>query len=231
MSKHSPQPNDSSDMSSSGEGPDGTRSESGQSELAMFPIGSTVFPGQVVPLHIFEERYRTLMSDILTLDGEQTFGIVLIDRGHEVGGGDSRVSVATRVDVIQAEEFDDGRWAVVTVGVERIHIDEWLDDDPYPRALVSTRTVVDDGGSPLADVQSLLLDVLSTVAARNGVQLPDDFGFSADPHQHLDQMSALAPLTEFDRQHVLEAVSTTDQISRLTDALEGKRIIMRGVED
>ena len=204
---------------------------SGSRELAMFPIGSVVFPGQVVPLHIFEERYRQLMSDLFAPGGEPTFGIVLIDRGHEVGGGDSRVSVATRVEVLHAEEFEDGRWGVVTAGVERIEIEHWLADDPYPRALVTTRTVADNGGASLVDLEALLMDVLSLAADRGGVELPEDFGFSADPHQKLDQLSALAPLTEFDRQAVLEASTTSEQIGLLADSLEGKLLLLRAMAE
>ena len=64
-------------------------------QLPMFPLGSTVFPQQVVPLHIFEERYRTLLEHVTADDDSPGFGIVLIDRGHEVGGGDIRTTVGT----------------------------------------------------------------------------------------------------------------------------------------
>ena len=52
----------------------------------MFPLGSVLFPTMVLPLHIFEERYRALVTDCLA--GEQEFGVCLIERGFEVGGGD-----------------------------------------------------------------------------------------------------------------------------------------------
>ena len=53
----------------------------------MFPLGSVLLPGDVLPLHVFEQRYRALIRRCLT-DPEPEFGVVLIDRGHEVGGGD-----------------------------------------------------------------------------------------------------------------------------------------------
>ena len=193
----------------------------------MFPLGSTVFPGQVVPLHVFEERYRTMLGE-LTADGaDATFGIVLIDRGHEVGGGDHRVSVATRVEILQAEEFDDGRWGVVTAGVERLDIVEWLDDDPYPRAIVSPREVLDNGGAPLGDLEDLLVETIRLAALDEGVENPGPFDFSDDPHMLLDQFSALSPLTAFDRQRVLEAATTSDQIERLREALTDKCVLLR----
>ena len=200
-----------------------------QRELAMFPLGSTVFPGQVIPLHIFEERYRTLVRDLIAPDGDSTFGIVLIERGHEVGGGDARAEVATRVEVLQAEKFEDGRWGMVAAGVERIEVVEWLDDDPYPKARIISRAVVDNGGSSLDELEELLIETLREAARLAGTDAPEDFGFSSEPQQRLDQLSALAPLTEFDRQQILEATTTSSQIALLQDALEGKLLMLRAI--
>ena len=100
----------------------------------MFPLGSVLFPSLVLPLHVFEERYRTLMRHVL--DGDHEFGVCLIERGSEVGGGDFRSGIGTVATVQEAAELPDGRWAVVTVGTRRIRVERWLDDDPYPRAVV-----------------------------------------------------------------------------------------------
>ncbi len=54
----------------------------------MFPLGTVLLPGQTLPLHVFEPRYRELVR--VCLDGDGTFGVVLIERGSEVGGGDVR---------------------------------------------------------------------------------------------------------------------------------------------
>ncbi|MDW3179425.1 MAG: LON peptidase substrate-binding domain-containing protein [Acidimicrobiia bacterium] len=199
--------------------------------MPMFPLGSTVFPGQVVPLHVFEPRYRALLDELLGGDSEPTFGIVLIDRGFEVGGGDHRVDVATRVEILQAEEFEDGRWAVVTAGVERLDILEWLSDDPYPRAIVAPRPVDDDGGASLDDLQDLLLATIELAARSVGVDPPESLDFSNDPQTRLDQLSALSPLTEFDRQKVLEARTTSRQIALLSEALSEKQLLIRAELD
>ena len=193
----------------------------------MFPLGSTVFPGQVVPLHIFEERYRTLLGEITSDGADATFGIALIDRGLEVGGGDHRVSVGTRVEVLQAEEFEDGRWGAVVAGVERIEIVEWLEDAPYPRALITPRIVKDNGGASLDDLQDLLRTAIELLANQAGVAVPDDHELSNDPQVRLDQISALAPLNEFDRQRVLEATTTSDQIGTLQETLADKVTLLR----
>ena len=103
--------------------------------LPMFPLGTVLLPGMVLPLHVFEPRYQALVRDVQAADDR--FGVVLIERGSEVGGGDTRTDVGTIAQVVQAEEAPDGRWGLATVGVGRIRVDAWLDDDPYPRAEVS----------------------------------------------------------------------------------------------
>src|SRR4051812_26706984 len=60
--------------------------------LPMFPLGTVLFPHAVLPLHVFEPRYRALVETCLHSDGR--FGVVLIERGYEVGGGDARFASA-----------------------------------------------------------------------------------------------------------------------------------------
>jgi Lon protease-like protein len=83
---------------------------------------------------VFEPRYRELVQ--VCLDGNQEFGVVLIERGSEVGGGDQRVDVGTVAQIVEATRMPDGRWALGTVGTRRIRVREWLVDDPYPQAEV-----------------------------------------------------------------------------------------------
>jgi Lon protease-like protein len=101
--------------------------------MPMFPLGSVLVPGAVLPLHVFEPRYRALVSDCLEA-AEHEFGVVLIERGPEVGGGDQRSMVGTVARMVQVAELDGGRFAVVSIGTRRIRILAWLPDDPYPLA-------------------------------------------------------------------------------------------------
>ena len=86
----------------------------------MFPLGSVLVPGMVLPLHVFEARYRALVRDCVAGDGE--FGVVLIERGSEVGGGDVRTDVGTVARIVQADEMPDGRFALGAVGVRRVRV-------------------------------------------------------------------------------------------------------------
>ena len=103
--------------------------------LPMFPLGAVLFPHASMPLHVFEPRYRALMRDCLA--GDHRFGVVLIARGSEVGGGDERTTLGTRGVITEAIELADGRWVLEVEGEARIEVTEWLPDDPYPVALVA----------------------------------------------------------------------------------------------
>jgi Lon protease-like protein len=101
--------------------------------MPMFPLGSVLLPGAVLPLHVFEPRYRRLVHDCLDAPDHE-FGVTMIERGREVGGGDQRSMVGTVARVLQVAELDDGRFALVCVGTRRIRVNAWLPDDPYPLA-------------------------------------------------------------------------------------------------
>ena len=101
----------------------------------MFPLGSVLLPGGALPLHIFEPRYQTLVRDCIEAP-EHEFGVVLIDRGSEVGGGESRRDIGVVARMVQVAQLADDRFAVVAIGTRRIRVIEWLPDHPYPRAVV-----------------------------------------------------------------------------------------------
>src|SRR5207245_749816 len=83
----------------------------------MFPLGTVLFPHTQLPIHVFEPRYRKMVEDCL--GGEGDFGVVLIERGHEVGGGDTRFPVGTLAHIVQAARIPDGRWMLAAVGTRR----------------------------------------------------------------------------------------------------------------
>ncbi|MEX0757792.1 MAG: LON peptidase substrate-binding domain-containing protein, partial [Acidimicrobiia bacterium] len=98
--------------------------------LRMFPLGTVIFPYSGVPLRVFEPRYQALLDDVLS--EECSFGSVLIERGFEVGGGDVRSPIGTRLRVLAHQDLSDGHRAIVVAGVERIRVLEWLEDAPHP---------------------------------------------------------------------------------------------------
>ena len=103
--------------------------------MPMFPLGTVLLPGGILPLHVFEPRYRQLVADLLADDDDAPeFGVTLIERGRETGGGDDRADVGVVARVLQIQALDDGRYALVAIGTRRFRVRAWLADDPYPRA-------------------------------------------------------------------------------------------------
>jgi Lon protease-like protein len=191
--------------------------------LGMFPLSTVLFPHAGLPLHVFEERYRELMADCLGRDAE--FGVVLIARGSEVGGGDQRVNVGTVARISDVSELVDGRMMVMAHGVERIRVCRWLSDDPYPRATVDELPdamgsghdhAVTRGGEAVRRLRSLLSE-LGDVPA-----LPHDLAISGTVDEIGWQLCQLAPLNLIDRQQLLSSgtlAARMDLLAELCDAM------------
>ena len=194
-------------------------------QLPMFPLGTVLFPHMVLPLHVFEPRYRALMHDVL--DGDREFGVALISRGHEVGGGDLRTDVGTVARIVQAEEIEDGRWLTIAVGTRRVRIDRWLPDDPYPLAVVEDLEEsvdlgeVDASDELLVAATARLRRVLAMQAELGEETLPSTFELVEDPAIAGWQLAVVAPLNPLDAQRILAAGSHRERLELLTDALEG----------
>ena len=127
--------------------------------LPLFPLGTVLFPGLLLPLHVFEDRYRALVRDLV--DGPEedarAFGVVAIREGREVGDGGIRSlhPVGCLADLRQVEPHADGRFDIVATGARRFRIDsvdatsrpylqaevEFLDEPDGEAATVLARTV------------------------------------------------------------------------------------------
>ncbi len=194
-------------------------------QLPMFPLGTVLFPHMVLPLHVFEPRYRALLHDVIDGDGE--FGVVLISRGHEVGGGDLRTDVGTVARIVQAEELEDGRWLTIAVGTRRVRIDRWLPDDPYPLAVVEDLAEptgpdpADGSDELLASATSRLRRVLAMQAELGEETLPSTFELVEDPEVAGWQLAVVAPLNPLDAQRILAANGPRERLELLIAALEG----------
>jgi uncharacterized protein len=186
--------------------------------LPMFPLGTVLFPHMPLPLHVFEDRYKALVHD--TLGAGREFGVVLIERGHEVGGGDMRFGVGTVARIVAEAELPGGRWALLGRGERRIRVDSWLPEDPYPRALVAT--VAEDPGQAVAEVDRLARAEREVrrslaLAAELGVAgvAPATVDLDPDPAVAAWQLCAVAPLGPVDRQQLLEVEGTGERLELL----------------
>src|SRR5215207_12021 len=150
----------------------------------MFPLGNVLFPYAQLPLHVFEPRYRALAETCLAGDGE--FGVVLIERGSEVGGGDTRFSVGTVARIVVAGRLPDGRYLLATEGTRRLRVREWLPDDPFPRAeveLLGEPGAPHDAAAARDEVERLLKRVLGMSAELGEAPQSIDVVLDDDPEQ------------------------------------------------
>ncbi len=185
--------------------------------LPMFPLGSVLFPHVLLPLHVFEPRYRSLTRDCLRHGHE--FGVVLIERGAEVGGGDTRFGVGTVARIVEAAELPDGRWALLAVGTRRVRVCTWLPDDPYPLALVC-----DLPEAPLAaaavdalhQAERAVRRALALLAELDEPTVPAGVELDGDPAVAVYQLAAIAPLGPVDKQRLLEEDDPADRLHLLT---------------
>lgn len=99
------------------------------SALPLFPLNTVLFPGQLLPLHIFEPRYHTLVSECLA--AESPFGVVLIREGREVGAAAVPFDVGTTARIGQVERLDDGRLNILCVGDTRFRLKRVFHDRPF----------------------------------------------------------------------------------------------------
>ncbi|WP_420443774.1 LON peptidase substrate-binding domain-containing protein [Candidatus Poriferisodalis sp.] len=209
-------------------------------ERAMFPLGSPLLPGAVLPLHIFEPRYRDLARRCTSND--EPFGVVMIERGSEVGGGDVRSDVGCLASIAQHQELPDGRWVMLATGGPRIRIVEWLPDDPYPSAM----TIIWPDGPSEVDSQTRRATVARLRRLRALASEIGALGVTAAESAAIDdrlaqlaeattdatdwsfQLAALVPAGPFDRHAMLSAPDPADRVEVIAGVLDGVEELLGG---
>jgi Lon protease-like protein len=196
--------------------------------LAMFPLESALLPDEDLPLRIFEPRYGALVRDCV--GNGDPFGVVLISRGREVGGGDSRCDVGVLARITEHADLGSGRYVLQSRTGERIRVNEWLPDDPYPRATV--RIWPDEPGDPVTpaqflDVEDRVMALFERVAAARGAQLPgrdvllgSGRSDAPDAGERLYALASRIPIGTADRYAVLSAPSAADRLAALREAVD-----------
>jgi Lon protease-like protein len=215
--------------------------------LPLLPLGTVLFPGLVLPLRIFEDRYRALVRDLVALPADEAreFGVVAIRSGWEVErampGGEPAVGLTTgtspsmyevgcSAQIRQVTEHPDGRFDIVTVGRRRFRIVEIDPAAATPYLMAQVEWLPETTGEPgLAD--SLAPGVLAAFqrylrmlrgeSAPIGEQLPDD------PNVLSHLIAASASLTVDDRQQLLEAPDTVSRL-RAERRLLSREVVLLG---
>ncbi|WP_285362943.1 LON peptidase substrate-binding domain-containing protein [Microbacterium sp. LMC-P-041] len=184
------------------------------SEIPMFPLGSVLFPYTPLPLRVFEPRYLTMIGQLLDEDDPQ-FGVVLIERGHEVGGGDRRSGFGTMARLVSVAA-DAQVLHTLAVGTARFTVEQWLDDAPYPRAEVTPLPELtwNDALTPLrTEAEAIVRRVL----ARTDSPWDADTELSEEPLAAAWQLAAIAPLGEYDQYTLLQSTTVGALLRQVID--------------
>ena len=197
--------------------------------MPMFPLGTVLMPAMSLSLRIFEERYLKLTGDLILQENPE-FGVVLIERGPEVGGGEKRLGIGTLASVQDIGTLDQF-YGVESIGTQRFRVNAWLPDDPYPIADIDFIPDLIWDESLMSEKLQLELRVRNLLAFASefgDLQYGPDTQLSDDPMDACWQLAGVLPLGPLDQMDLLISESTQELISRtneivsvLDEALKG----------
>lgn len=183
--------------------------------MPMFPLGSVLMPAMPLPLRIFEPRYLKLLGDLVAEETPE-FGVVLIERGQEVGGGEKRMSlgtIASVTDIGTSEEF----YGLESVGSRRFRVNAWLPDDPYPIADIDflPDLIWDDTLMPSrVHLETKVRQLLAFASEFGDLQYSSDVELSDDPMEACWQLAGILPVGQLDQMDLLGSQSAEELIKR-----------------
>ncbi len=184
----------------------------------MFPLGSVLFPAMPLPLRVFEDRYLTMLARVLQ-DEPPEFGVVLIERGQEVGGGDTRFDIGT---VARIADLDvaDSAVGMLALGGQRFEVLAWGEEDPFPTAeirilpeLVWDETLRD----MLRDAERAVRSGLAIASEYVELAWSPDTELAESPVDAAWQLAAIAPLGALDQIELLRSTSIDSLLSRIVE--------------
>jgi Lon protease-like protein len=138
--------------------------------VPLFPLpGVFLFPHQVLPLHIFEDRYRTMVTDLLDGPGRLVIAAPVLGESATPGHTPNVIPVAGLGEILRHEKLDDGRYMIWVLGISRVHIQELECETPYRQVevLPFLETAV-----PEPEAQELTRELRDAAAARLKEPLP-----------------------------------------------------------
>ncbi|HEX9495467.1 MAG TPA: LON peptidase substrate-binding domain-containing protein [Candidatus Limnocylindria bacterium] len=199
--------------------------------LPLFPLGSVLFPGMVLPLHIFEPRYRLLVQRAVQSD--EPFGIVLIKSGVEVGGPAEPYRIGTTARVIGTTPLPGGRSFIIARGERRFEIAS-IDAEREPYLVGQVRYLDEDDGAdaaPLADraasaFEDYLTGILATSSdARSDTPLADIR--EGDPNEISYRIAAGLGIDPAERQRLLETEKTAPRLESVLRLVQRENTLVK----
>ncbi len=191
--------------------------------LSVFPLPSTVlFPGVVLPLHVFEPRYHDMVMDALA--GDKTMAVVMMRSGSETAERPSLHAVACAGHIIHSEKLSGGRYNILLEGAHRVRLLEELPSERTYRRFaaeivpVPSESDIRAAQAELLKLESSMLSLVGTVGATD-TQLIEVLRSTPDPVKLADIMAATLITEPYKQQEILEAVDLRVRLAKLTDAL------------
>lgn len=198
--------------------------------LPIFPLGAVLFPGLVLPLRVFEDRYRVLMRDLLTSEEPRRFGVVSIELGHEVGSGAARrlATVGCTAELRDVQEHDDGTYDVVTTGGTRFRVEDVDDSLEYLQADVTMLPEEDGPGAPaaVAAVSGQFRRYCERLVA-HGAEVTNLDELPTDPLALSYLVAASLVLDRSDKQRLLQAEHATARLRLEYDLLRRENLLLQ----
>jgi Lon protease-like protein len=200
--------------------------------LPLFPLGAVLFPGALMPLHIFEPRYRLLIRRCL--ERQRPFGIVLIRNGPEVGDGAKPYDVGTEAKIVAQSPLPDGRSYIVTRGERRFAVESVIADaEPYLMGQVryldepEGDCAVDRAGVAREALGAYLLAVVAvTEDARGERALADDLR-NAPPRDLAYRIAGSLAVDAPQQQALLELETASARLEEETRILNRETELLR----
>ena len=194
-------------------------------QMPIFPLKNVVlFPGMVLPLHIFELRYREMIGRCI--DERLPFGVTLIAEGHEVGDRAQPHTIGTAARIVRVEKLDDGRMNITAVGTQRFRILELRDDHSYLTAVVSHFPVVNGATQRAVElsqrVRPQVIDYVALLSKAANVNLSLD-RLPEDPLTLAFLVAISLQVSPKDKQQLLEAMGVPEIL-----ALESRMLAREG---
>ena len=183
--------------------------------LPMFPLGSVLFPSMPLTLRIFEERYLKLLGDLMSSDTPE-FGVVLVSRGSEVGGGEQRMTIGTVASVTEIGTTDEFL-GLESFGSRRFRVNDWLPDDPYPIADIEfiPDLIWEDNLMPArVHLESQVRTLLGLASEFGELVFGADIDLSDDPMSAAWQLAGILPIGELDRFDLLSSQSAEELLAQ-----------------
>ncbi|MFP5283358.1 MAG: LON peptidase substrate-binding domain-containing protein [Actinomycetes bacterium] len=186
--------------------------------LPMFPLGAVLFPHMPLQLRVFEPRYAVMLSQMLR-SGSTEFGVVLIERGQEVGGGEQRFGSGTVAQIIDLKAQDQ-TLLLAARGTRRIEVSAWLEEVPYPQAEVSDLPELawEPALEGLRDrAERLVRRTLALASEFEQATWPPDIDLADDPLAAAWQLAGIAPISSLDQVGLLTAGSLEELLTRVIE--------------